>query len=103
MCELHNCTRGLPQSCLARYPASEWWKCLFGMNLIEHASIPTLVFNSLVDTWQLMFVYNWHKCSIDTAEDGLVIAQEYTRPLYNGITPKLAAMVQTVENLSECN
>ena len=97
MCELHNCSRSLPSACMATFAPSDQWQCLFALvclylcatacvcvpgyslvcsqNLLPTISAPTLVMNSMVDSWQLLFAFNWRKLRIDDAYESDEILQ----------------------------
>lgn len=59
-------------------------------NLIEDMPFPTLLFNSLIDSWQLFYVYGWPKYPISS--DGVpAIKQQYSDPLHVTVYDALVA------------
>lgn len=89
-------------------------------NLLPAVPVPTLVMNSMVDSWQLLFAFNWRKLRIDDAYEGDEILQvrscvsrknnrwrgiccfkqEYARPVREMLRPSLWEVSDANPNIS---
>ena len=49
----HNCSSGVPQTCLARYPEPEHWKCFFAQYVAPLIKTPTFALNGIHDSYQI--------------------------------------------------